>query len=134
MTIRESFESRVERKLNLARDQSGQYAQKSLKKDNNVKQMVVAGSKGSFINISQMSVCVGQQSVEGECIFFSFKHRTLPHFTKDDFSPEARVFVENSYVRGFTPQEFFFHAMAGHEGLIDTAIKTAETGYISVNS
>lgn len=52
MTIRESFESRVERELNLARDHSGQYAQKNLKDDNNVKQMVVAGSKGSFINIS----------------------------------------------------------------------------------
>ena len=130
MTIRESFESDVERQLNLARDQSGQYAQKHLKEDNNVKQMVVAGSKGSFINISQMSVCVGQQSVEGRRIPFGFKHRTLPHFTKDDFSPESRGFVENSYLRGLTPQEFFFHAMAGREGLIDTAVKTAETGYI----
>ncbi|ETW87772.1 hypothetical protein HETIRDRAFT_424453 [Heterobasidion irregulare TC 32-1] len=130
MTIRESFESRVERELNLARDTSGQYAQKNLKEDNNVKQMVVAGSKGSFINISQMSVCVGQQSVEGRRIPFGFRHRTLPHFTKDDYSPEARGFVENSYLRGLTPQEFFFHAMAGREGLIDTAVKTAETGYI----
>ncbi|KAJ8509443.1 hypothetical protein ONZ45_g8381 [Pleurotus djamor] len=130
MTIRESFESQVERELNLARDTSGQYAQKHLKEDNNVKQMVVAGSKGSFINISQMSVCVGQQSVEGRRIPFGFRHRTLPHFTKDDFSPEARGFVENSYLRGLTPQEFFFHAMAGREGLIDTAVKTAETGYI----
>ncbi|KAH8108646.1 hypothetical protein DFH11DRAFT_1820556 [Phellopilus nigrolimitatus] len=106
MTIRELFESRVERELNLARDHSGQYAQKNLKEDNNVKQMVVAGSKGSFINISQMSVCVGQQSVEGKRIPFGFRHRTLPHFTKDDFNPEARAFVENSYLRGLTPQEY----------------------------
>jgi len=96
MTIRESFESLVERQLNWARDTSSQYAQKHLKEDNNVKQMVVAGSKGSFINISQMSVCVGQQSMEGRCISFGFHHRTLPHFTKDDFSPESRGFVENS--------------------------------------
>ncbi|KAH9994498.1 beta and beta-prime subunits of DNA dependent RNA-polymerase [Russula vinacea] len=130
MTIRESFESSVELELNRARDDSGRHAQTHLKDDNNVKQMVVAGSKGSFINISQMSVCVGQQSVEGRRIPFGFKHRTLPHFTKDDFSPEARGFVENSYLRGLTPQEFFFHAMAGREGLIDTAVKTAETGYI----
>jgi DNA-directed RNA polymerase II subunit RPB1 len=129
-TIRETFERQVEQQLNLARDSSGQYAQKNLKEHNNVKQMVVAGSKGSFINISQMSVCVGQQSVEGRRIPFGFRHRTLPHFTKDDFSPEARGFVENSYLRGLTPQEFFFHAMAGREGLIDTAVKTAETGYI----
>lgn len=130
MTIRESFESKVNRELNVARDETGQEVQKSLKEDNNVKQMVTAGSKGSFINISQMAVCVGQQSVEGKRIPFGFKHRTLPHFCKDDFSAEARGFVENSYLRGLTPQEFFFHAMAGREGLIDTAVKTAETGYI----
>ncbi|KAJ8694426.1 DNA-directed RNA polymerase II core subunit rpo21 [Pleurotus ostreatus] len=109
MTIRESFESQVKRQLNLARDTSGQYAQKNLKEDNNVKQMVVAGSKGSFINIFQMLVCVGQHSVEG---------------------PEARGFVENLYLRGLTPQEFFFNAIAGREGLIDTAVKTSKTAYI----
>ena len=130
MSIRESFESKVNKALNTARDSSGRSAEKSLKEDNNVKQMVVAGSKGSFINISQMSACVGQQIVEGKRVPFGFKFRTLPHFTKDDYSPEARGFVENSYLRGLTPQEFFFHAMAGREGLIDTAVKTAETGYI----
>ena len=130
MSIRESFESAINRALNQARDSSGRSAEKSLKGDNNVKQMVVAGSKGSFINISQMSACVGQQVVEGKRVPFGFKFRTLPHFTKDDFSPESRGFVENSYLRGLTPQEFFFHAMAGREGLIDTAVKTAETGYI----
>lgn len=130
MSIRESFESKVNKALNSARDKSGRSAEKSLKGDNNVKQMVVAGSKGSFINISQMSACVGQQIVEGKRVPFGFKFRTLPHFTKDDYSPEARGFVENSYLRGLTPQEFFFHAMAGREGLIDTAVKTAETGYI----
>ena len=103
MTIRESFESSVERELNLASHHSGQYAQKNLKDDNNVKQMVVAGSKGSFINISQMSVCVGQQSVEGKHIPFGFRHRALPHFTMGDYSPEARGFVEKSYLRGLTP-------------------------------
>ncbi|MBW0472812.1 hypothetical protein O181_012527 [Austropuccinia psidii MF-1] len=130
MTIRESFEAKVNRALNMARDNAGRSAEQSLKDDNNVKQMVTAGSKGSFINISQMSACVGQQSVEGKRIPYGFKYRTLPHFTKDDYSPESRGFVENSYLRGLTPQEFFFHAMAGREGLIDTAVKTAETGYI----
>ncbi len=130
MTIRESFESRVNQELNRARDFAGASAQKSLRESNNVKQMVISGSKGSFINISQMTACVGQQNVEGKRIPFGFKYRTLPHFTKDDYSPESRGFVENSYLRGLTPQEFFFHAMGGREGLIDTAVKTAETGYI----
>lgn len=130
MTIRETFESQVNQALNKARDDAGKRAQASLSEDNNVKQMVISGSKGSFINISQMSACVGQQNVEGKRIPFGFKFRTLPHFTKDDHSPESRGFVENSYLRGLTPQEFYFHAMGGREGLIDTAVKTAETGYI----
>jgi DNA-directed RNA polymerase II subunit RPB1 len=54
----------------------------------------------------------------------------LPHFIKDDYGPEAKGFVENSYLQGLTPIEFFFHAMGGREGLIDTAVKTSETGYI----
>jgi DNA-directed RNA polymerase II subunit RPB1 len=73
---------------------------------------------------------VGQQNVEGKRIPYGFKRRTLPHFSKDDLGPESRGFVENSYLRGLSPQEFFFHAMGGREGLIDTACKTAETGYI----
>jgi DNA-directed RNA polymerase II subunit RPB1 len=116
--------------LNKARDKAGTSAQKSLKESNNVKNMVTTGSKGSFINISQMIACVGQQNVEGKRIPYGFLNRTLPHFTKDDYGPESRGFVENSYLRGLTPQEFFFHAMGGREGLIDTAVKTAETGYI----
>ena len=55
---------------------------------------------------------------------------TLPHYYKYDDSSEARGFVENSFISGQTPQEFFFHAMGGREGLIDTAVKTAATGYV----
>lgn len=129
-TIMESFENQVNQVLNKARDDAGNMAQQSLRDTNNVVRMVTAGSKGSFINISQMIACVGQQNVEGKRIPFGFDQRTLPHFTKDDFGPESRGFVENSYLRGLTPQEFFFHAMGGREGLIDTAVKTASTGYI----
>lgn len=129
-TMMDSFENKVNQVLNKARDDAGSSAQKSLSESNNLKAMVTAGSKGSFINISQMTACVGQQNVEGKRIPFGFIDRTLPHFTKDDYGPESRGFVENSYLRGLTPQEFFFHAMGGREGLIDTAVKTSETGYI----
>ncbi|KAH6634233.1 DNA-directed RNA polymerase II largest subunit [Chaetomium sp. MPI-SDFR-AT-0129] len=130
MSIRETFENKVSTALNKARDKAGTSTEKSLKDLNNAATMARSGSKGSSINISQMTALVGQQIVEGKRIPFGFKYRTLPHFTKDDYSPEARGFVENSYLRGLTPSEFFFHAMAGREGLIDTAVKTAETGYI----
>ncbi|KAJ2013237.1 DNA-directed RNA polymerase II core subunit rpo21, partial [Coemansia sp. S610] len=130
MTIKETFESKVNADLNRARDDAGKKVQTRLKETNNVRQMVDAGSKGSYINVSQMTACVGQQNVEGKRIPFGFKYRTLPHFAKDDYSPESKGFVRNSYLRGLTPQEFYFHAMGGREGLIDTAVKTAETGYI----
>jgi DNA-directed RNA polymerase II subunit RPB1 len=130
MTLIESFESDVNKVLNKARDDAGEYATVSLNRHNNIKTMVNAGSKGSFINIAQMVACVGQQNVEGRRIPYGFRQRTLPHFMKDDLGVDCRGFVENSYLRGLTPQEFFFHAMGGREGLIDTAVKTSETGYI----
>ena len=129
-TLRQTFENQVNRILNDARDKTGASAKKSLTEFNNFKVMVVAGSKGSDINVSQVIACVGQQNVEGKRIPFGFRKRTLPHFIKDDYGPESRGFVENSYLAGLTPPEFYFHAMGGREGLIDTAVKTAETGYI----
>ncbi|CAG2178748.1 unnamed protein product, partial [Oppiella nova] len=129
-TLRQTFEDQVNRILNDARAKTGSSAKKSLSEYNNFKSMVVSGAKGSDINISQVIACVGQQNVEGKRIPFGFRKRTLPHFIKDDYGPESRGFVENSYLAGLTPTEFFFHSMGGREGLIDTACKTAETGYI----
>lgn len=136
MNFRETFESKITQILNKARDTSGRYTSDSFapeyrrgKPFNNILMMVEAGSKGSLINISQIIACVGQQNVEGHRIGFSAQ-RTLPHFHKDDNRPESRGFVENSYLSGLRPDEFYFHAMGGREGLIDTAVKTAETGYI----
>ena len=130
MTIRETFESKAKSFLDNARNNAGDIAFKGMKVCNNVGTMVHSGSKGSTTNVSQMTAAVGQQSLEGKRLPFGFKYRTLPHFPKDDYSPASRGFVENSYLRGLTAQEFFFHAMGGREGLIDTAVKTAETGYI----
>ena len=126
----DSFEFMVNQKLNEARDIAGNYALKNLFRWNRLKAMVTAGSKGSNLNISQIMACVGQQNVEGKRIPFGFSQRTLPHFSKDDFGPASKGFVKNCYLTGLTPQEFFFHSMGGREGLIDTAVKTAETGYI----
>lgn len=89
-TIIESFESAVNKALNNATQNAGSSATKSLSESNNIKAMVLAGSKGSSINISQIIACVGQQNVEGKRIPFNFNGRTLPHFTKDDNGPESR--------------------------------------------
>jgi DNA-directed RNA polymerase II subunit RPB1 len=126
----EIFECQVNKILNNARDKAGSNAQKSLLFTNNIKRMVISGSKGSFINISQIIACVGQQNVEGKRIPLTFGGRSLPHYSFENNGPETRGFVKNSYFSGLRPDEFFFHAMGGREGLIDTAIKTSETGYI----
>lgn len=90
-----------------------------------------AGAKGDVaINITQMAAFVGQQHVDGKRVKYSMDNRTLPHFPKYDDSLESRGFVENSFISGIRPAEFFFHAMGGREGLIDTAVKTSDTGYI----
>lgn len=94
------------------------------------KDMITSKSKGSETNVGQMMGCLGQQMIEGARASYSFQDRTLPHFCKYDDSLEARGFVNNSYMNGLTPHEFFFHAMGGRVGLIDTAVKTAQTGYI----
>ena len=127
---REEFENRVFTSLNKATEESGKIGRGSLSAENRLVSMVRAGSKGSDINIAQMLACVGQQAPEGKRIPLGFNDRTLPHYKKYDDSAEARGFVESSFIRGLSPQEFFFHAMSGREGLIDTAVKTADTGYI----
>lgn len=94
--------------------------------------MALCGSKGSNINISQMVSCVGQQTVGGTRSPDGFFGRALPHFELGIAakSPVAKGFVSNSFFSGMTPTEFFFHTMGGREGLVDTAVKTAETGYM----
>jgi DNA-directed RNA polymerase beta' subunit len=124
------FETQVNNTLNKATEQSGKIGRKSLSKDNRFLMIVNSGSKGSLINISQMISCLGQQNVDGKRIPYGFDSRTLPHYSKFDDSPKARGFIENSYITGLTAPELFFHAMGGRIGLIDTACKTSQTGYI----
>lgn len=126
------FETKVNNILNKATEQAGKIGHTSIGKDNRFLMIVNSGSKGSLINISQMISCLGQQNVDGKRIPYGFDNRTLPHYCKFDDSPEARGFIENSYISGLTAPELFFHAMGGRVGLIDTAVKsvTGETPII----
>ena len=124
------FESSINNVLNKATEQAGKIGRNSLSKNNRFLMIVNCGSKGSLINISQMISCLGQTNVDGKRIPYGFENRTLPHFSKYDDSPSARGFIENSYISGLTAPELFFHAMGGRIGLIDTAVKTSQTGYI----
>lgn len=126
----EELELQINSLLNEANSDAGKQAKKGLDVNNRFNIMVNAGSKGSDININQMVACLGQQQIEGKRIPYGFDQRTLPHFTKYDDSPEARGFIDSSFIEGLTPTEVFFHAMGGRIGLIDTAVKTSTTGYI----
>ena len=130
-TNEEEFESQVNNILNKASLEAGKIGRSSLSIDNRFVIMVNAGSKGSDLNIAQMISCLGQQNVDGKRIPYGFESRTLPHFKKFDDTPSARGFIESSFISGLSPTELFFHAMGGRVGLIDTAVKTSQTGYIS---
>ena len=129
-TNQQEFEDQVFGILNQATSDAGSLGQSSLSQENRLLAMVRSGSKGEPLNVAQMMACLGQTAIEGKRVPYGFTDRTLPHYKKYDDSAEARGFIESSFIRGLTPQEFFFHAMSGREGLIDTAVKTADTGYI----
>jgi DNA-directed RNA polymerase subunit A' len=129
-TLDETLEMRIMQTLGKARDTAGKIASRYLGLDNSGVVMAVSGARGSMLNLTQMAACVGQQSVRGERIKRGYASRTLPHFQKGDLGAEAHGFVESSYKDGLTPTEFFFHAIGGREGLVDTAIRTSQSGYL----
>ena len=128
-TNQQEFEDQIFGILNQATADAGNLGQQSLSTENRLLAMVRSGSKGEPLNVAQMMACLGQTAIEGKRVPYGFTDRTLPHYKKYDDSSEARGFIDSSFIRGLTPQQFFFHAMSGREGLIDTAVKsvTADT-------
>lgn len=125
-TNQQEFEDQIFGILNQATSDAGSTGQQSLSVENRLLAMVRSGSKGEPLNVAQMMACLGQTAIEGKRVPYGFTDRTLPHYKKYDDSAESRGFIESSFIRGLTPQQFFFHAMSGREGLIDTAVKTAD--------
>jgi len=148
---REILESKVNNILNKAATIGQRIASEALEPTNNLVSMIKSGAKGNIFNITQVTGLVGQQNVGGLRMQKTFGGRTLPHYVKRGFTKdtpdiisqntelsnkelkdlfESRGFVTNSFFKGLNAKEFFFHASGGREGLIDTACKTADTGYI----
>lgn len=130
-TMEQTLENAISGSLSRVRQQAGQICIDTLSRNNAALIMAQSGSKGSNINVSQMVALVGQQIINGQRVADGFQDRSLPHFPKNTRQPPAKGFVRNSFYSGLTPTEFVFHAMSGREGLVDTAVKTAETGYMS---
>jgi DNA-directed RNA polymerase I subunit RPA1 len=97
---------------------------------NNLSAMVMTGAKGGVVNQTQISALLGQQSLEGRRVPKMQNGKTLPCYLPYDPNPRSSGYVSDRFISGLRPQEFYFHCMAGREGLIDTAVKTSRSGYL----
>lgn len=129
-------EVRITATLSQAKDIGMRIAKDAMNETNNFLSTVGAGSKGDFFNIAQLTGLLGQQNLNGKRVKFNMNHqkRTLPHYPFEGLTKEreyeSRGFVRHSFIHGLNPQEFFFHAMSGREGVCDTAMGTANSGYV----
>ncbi len=130
LSAEEILEFSIVGELAKARDKAGQIADRNFDTDNAGVIMARTGARGSSLNIGQMTAALGQQSVRGERIKKGYQNRSLTHFKRNDNTPSARGFVKSNYREGLSATEFFFHAMGGREGLVDTAVRTQQSGYM----
>ncbi|MFW9948574.1 MAG: DNA-directed RNA polymerase subunit A' [Candidatus Thorarchaeota archaeon] len=129
-SMRETLELRIRQVLAEARKKAEEIAANFIGDEAHSVIMTKSGARGNILNLGQMSAVVGQQAIRGERINRGYSFRTLPHFKINDLTPRSRGFVESSYRNGLKPEEFFFHAMGGREGLVDTAVRTSTSGYM----
>ena len=126
----EALELYVVNELSRARDRAGRTADRAFPDDNSGIIMASTGARGSTLNIGQMTAALGQQSIRGKRIQKGYHNRSLPHFKRNDANPDSKGFIKSNYRDGLSPLEFFFHAMGGREGLVDTAVRTQQSGYM----
>ena len=129
-SLKETLELKIRQILADARKKAEEIAAEYIGDDAHSVIMTKSGARGNILNLGQMSAVVGQQAIRGERINRGYSSRTLPHFKVNDLTPKARGFVEQSYRNGLDPSGFFFHAMGGREGLVDTAVRTSTSGYM----
>ncbi|NOJ26694.1 MAG: DNA-directed RNA polymerase subunit A'/A'' [Nitrososphaera sp.] len=130
LAAEEALELYVVNELSRARDRAGRTADRAFPDNNSGVIMASTGARGSTLNIGQMTAALGQQSIRGKRIQKGYRNRALPHYVPNETNPDARGFVKSNYRDGLSPLEFFFHAMGGREGLVDTAVRTQQSGYM----
>ena len=130
MTPAASAEALITHELAEARKRAGITANSNLADDNAGKIMATTGARGSDLNVGQMAGALGQQSRRGKRLHTGYANRTLSHFKEHDDNPDSHGFVKSNFRDGLSTLEFFFHAMGGREGLVDTAVRTQQSGYM----
>jgi len=129
-TIEETLEQKIMQVLTDVRDKIGMLAAEHTDQENGALIMAKTGSRGNMLNLTQMAAVIGQVSVRGKRIYRGYTQRSLPHYEWGDMGAKSRGFVTSSFSRGLSPTEFFFHAAGGREGLVDTAVRTSQSGYM----
>ena len=130
MTSKETLEAYIMSNLGKLRDRAATTANLSLDDDNAGKIMATTGARGSSLNVGQMAGALGQQARRGNRLNKGYNNRVLTHFQVHENDPDAHGFVKSNYRDGLSTLEFFFHAMGGREGLVDTAVRTQQSGYM----
>ena len=130
MTTQETLEAYIVNNLGKLRDRAATAANLSLDDDNAGKIMATTGARGSSLNVGQMAGALGQQARRGNRLNKGYNNRVLTHFEEHENDPDAHGFVKSNYRDGLSTLEFFFHAMGGREGLVDTAVRTQQSGYM----
>ncbi len=120
----DTIESALSAELGAVQANVGQILMGHLNSNNFFWASAKSGAKGSAVNVAQVSGVLGQNNLEGSRIKKKVEGRSLIYWHRDDDTPEARGFIKNSFLSGLRGFEFFYNAMAGREGLIDTAIKS----------
>ena len=129
-TREETREIKIIQVLNEVRTKIGQSVKQEFPKDNPVNSMILSGSGGNILNITQMACCVGQQSLWSQRIGIGYTNRTLSFFKEHDLSPKSKGFIQTPFMKGLKPYEFFFGAITGRDSLMDTALRTPKSGYL----
>ncbi|MFH1803050.1 MAG: hypothetical protein ABH864_06420 [archaeon] len=129
-TQEEVRETKIMHLLNTVRTDVGNIVKTNMPAESNVNKMIKSGSGGGITNVTQMGCCVGQQVLWNKRVSFGFNDRTLSFFKRGDLMPESRGFIKSSFLKGLKPSEFFFGAITGRDGLMDTALRTPKSGYL----
>lgn len=92
--------------------------------------MTMSGAKGSNTNTIQMALGLGQQLFDGRRVRRMNSGKTLPPFFVGEKRARSLGYAMGRFASGIRPAEYTIHAMAGRDGLIDTAVKTSRSGHL----
>ena len=147
------LETRIRSECERARDAAHIAVTSAMTMRNTIAKMAFFGSKGSMINMGSMIACVGPQTsgarrlcdrdiitvadeaaadddaststtMNPSITWYAHTNRGIPQ------GAGAGGMVKRGYIDGCTPHDFVNQCHGGRDGLIDTAVKTSETGYI----